>query len=454
MNLALKSESINLKNPKLRYYLVVFGLLYLLLVLSLSIAGKFIPVIALLAPIIGIIIITQPVIALLAPIIGIIIITQPKLAVYQFVFLFFTNIAIIDNPVILLVDISALLLISAAFLDYLLKPDAIFKRPKLLINFIIIIIAVSIAAMFGYKPILALRPIAKLLYLTATFLAVHRLSRYFEIKKLLKLFFWFAVLSSLIALWPYLTGGETTRLFGFSRATLDDILLITIPLGLVLMLFSDKKKGKWMLLGILIMSIALVATQSRLSLMLTAGFSIIAIYLVKKHLKINKLLSKDHSSINYLINRRIKKIVISVLFLFTALFMLKPDILIALWERFESLLLLVNRDTLQIRFVLWGAAVTAFLDHPILGIGPGMFKLLPEIYPELRFSSIFIYVQGFSSHNMILHYLAETGLVGGLAASIFLVSSFFEAGWLWGQLSYMFVFFVALVVRANELITD
>jgi O-antigen ligase len=117
-----------------------------------------------------------------------------------------------------------------------------------------------------------------------------------------------------------------------------------------------------------------------------------------------------------------------------------------------------------------------------------MFKHLPEIYPEIMFSSIFMRIQGFSSHNLVLHYLAETGLIGGLAVltlmikqylmgfklwkvrsnllssdilislflmtSIFLVSSFFEAGWLWGQLSYMFVFFVALVVKANELTTE
>jgi O-antigen ligase len=440
-------------------------------VLSLCIAGKYIFVIA-----------------LLAPFVFVVTITQPKIAVYQFIFLFFTNIAVSVEPIILVVDISALLLISSAFMDYLLKPDPNFIRPKLLTNFIILIIAVSIAAMFGYKPLLALRPITKLLYLTATFLAVHRLSRYFEIKKLLKMFFWFAVFYSLIALWPYLSGGETARLFGFSRATLDDILLITIPMGLILMLFSDKKKGKWLLLGILIMSIALVATQSRLSLMLTVGFSIIAIYLVKKYLKRKTLPESDHNLINDLVNRRVKRIAFSILFLFTALFVLKPDIIEALWERFESLILFTSWDTLQIRFVLWSAAFTAFLDHPILGIGPGMFKHLPEIYPEIRFSSIFMRIQGFSSHNLVLHYLAETGLIGGLAVltlmikqylmgfklwkvrsnllssdilislflmtSIFLVSSFFEAGWLWGQLSYMFVFFVALVVKANELTTE
>lgn len=474
MNFTLKSVNIDLKNSILRNYIIVFGLLYLLLALSLSIAGEF-----------------RFVIALLAPIIIILIITQPKMALYQFLFLFFTNIAVIKEPQILIIDISAFLLIGSAFIDYLLKPDVKYQRPKLLNNFVFLIIVVTIAAIFGYKPFLALRPIAKLLYLTMTFLAVHRLSRYIELKKLLTLFFWFAVFFSLVAIWPIIKGEGSARLFGFSKATLDDIMLLVIPLGIIIMMFSERRKGKWLLLGILISFVALLATQSRLSLLLTVLFSAIAIYLVRlryKKQQVNDNNEKNYSISKNLIKRRIKIILLSLPVLLISIFVLKPTIILDLWTRFSTLLESTSWDTIQLRFVLWKSAAKAFWDHPIIGIGPGMFKELYVLYPELKFSHAYFVVQGFSAHNLILHYLAETGIVGGLAivmlmikqnllgfelwkdnsgklpqdilislfviTLIFLVSAFFEAGWLWGQLSYMFVFFLALVVRANELKTN
>jgi len=471
MNLIQDLYNVNLNNSKLRIYLIIFGFFLTLLTLSLIASGNYIFVIA-----------------LWSPLVFAFIVIQPKLAVYQFLFLFFTNVAIIENPQILVVDISAFLLISSAFIDYLLKPNTKFQRPKLLNNFVFLIIAVSIAAIFGYEPILGLRPIAKLLYLAMIFLSVHRLSRYFEIKKLLILFVWFAVLFSLVAIWPYITGSSSARMFGFSKATLDDILMIAIPLGITLLLFSESRKGKWSLLGLLIMFVALLATQSRLSLFLTVIFSITTLYLVRQHIK--KLNIYEHNNQNNsvtknLIKRRIGRIIFALLFLFASILLIKPSIIYALWARFETLLVFASWDTIQLRFVLWRAAAVAFWDHPILGIGPGVFKILHEIYPELKFSYAYFIVQGFSAHNLILHYLAETGIVGGTAVIvlmikqnllglkllknksnrltqdilislfiitlILLVSSFFEAGWLWGQLSYMFVFFIALVVKANEL---
>jgi O-antigen ligase len=143
-------------------------------------------------------------------------------------------------------------------------------------------------------------------------------------------------------------------------------------------------------------------------------------------------------------------------------------------------------ETVYLRATLWKAALTAFLDHPILGIGAGSFRSIKEMYPGLQLDPVYFWVRGFSAHNLFLHYLAETGIIGGaLLISLFwkvfaypkrvwkhvaegklvhgdsglgalalyvigamlLITTCIDAGWLWGQTSYVFVFFAALVSR-------
>ncbi|MFQ5454024.1 MAG: hypothetical protein ACE5D6_07535, partial [Candidatus Zixiibacteriota bacterium] len=97
---------------------------------------------------------------------------------------------------------------------------------------------------------------------------------------------------------------------------------------------------------------------------------------------------------------------------------------------------------------------------------------------------IYMYVRGLSAHNMFFHYLAETGLLGisafialfvnqyrysrqvwnknsfikhpeitiilYLLSILFLVTFFVEAAWMWGQVSFLFVFFLALIIRSYD----
>jgi O-antigen ligase len=63
------------------------------------------------------------------------------------------------------------------------------------------------------------------------------------------------------------------------------------------------------------------------------------------------------------------------------------------------------------RAQLWGAAQTAFTDHPLVGIGTGGFAALEpvEIYP----------------HNLFLEVGAEVGTLGLVALVAFLLSTLF-----------------------------
>jgi O-antigen ligase len=71
--------------------------------------------------------------------------------------------------------------------------------------------------------------------------------------------------------------------------------------------------------------------------------------------------------------------------------------------------------TIELRLVLWTAAWKAWLTSPLVGIGIGNFDLVDQIVPEMRMTPVWYYIRGMSAHNVVLHYLAETGLVGVLA---------------------------------------
>ena len=160
---------------------------------------------------------------------------------------------------------------------------------------------------------------------------------------------------------------------------------------------------------------------------------------------------------------------------------LRVELLEGVLGRFERLSSTEPGGTFLLRLTLWKAALGAFLDHPLVGIGPGMFKAVQEIYPSMRMDPAFIYVRGLSAHNQVLHYLAEAGIIGGFAmiliffkqyriarvtlhrqkereqiatsfaihavAILLLASTLIEAAWLWGQSSFVAAFFLAVIVR-------
>jgi O-antigen ligase len=67
----------------------------------------------------------------------------------------------------------------------------------------------------------------------------------------------------------------------------------------------------------------------------------------------------------------------------------------------------VGDFTLQSRLAIWGAATVIFLQHPFLGAGVGTFRYRFHPYvPGIK--------DDLDAHNLYLHTLAETGIIGFL----------------------------------------
>lgn len=417
----------------------------------------------------------------LVPLLFVMTIISPRLAFYQFLFFLFTNISISTGPTVLLVDVSAFFVACAALLDVLLK-GASPRFPRLTVNFALLFAAVAVAAVWAHDPSLSISRLVRLLVLIVTFVSLCHLFKYFSVGHLVRAFFWFCVLHGVVALTPLIISGEVQRFFGFAPTTLDDLAMISIPIGLVLYLWSKRAWGVGYLAGIAVLFSALLATQSRLTLLFALVFSGLAAFL-----SIRMMLKKADAAPAALgigVRRRIKVLAVLAGVVVVASAAIHMELINVVLVRFQSLLTTSPSGTFRMRLVLWQSGLSAFWDNPLLGIGPGNFRVIHELYQELRFNPIQLYIEGLSAHNLVIHYMAETGLVGTSAlvallfnqfrlarayyktcnigrnpelgsvvymiAALFVITSFVEAGWMWGQVSFVFAFFAALIVHARD----
>jgi len=101
-----------------------------------------------------------------------------------------------------------------------------------------------------------------------------------------------------------------------------------------------------------------------------------------------------------------------LLLLLSIAWMLSPDLLSQLKGLDYSV---------KSRSIIWAGAVGIFLDHPILGAGPGNFRVF---FPEHRAHDYFLHEISnvtLYAHNYFLDLLAETGILGFAAFVCFLL---------------------------------
>jgi len=107
---------------------------------------------------------------LAAPII-LLIVTNPRWAVYQFLFSIFVFFALVEEIPIFLIDLSVLLVILSALLDFLFSSNFPKSVPKIFINLCFLLAAIVITGIFSFDPVASLRPLSRVILLTMTFLS-------------------------------------------------------------------------------------------------------------------------------------------------------------------------------------------------------------------------------------------------------------------------------------------
>lgn len=137
-------------------------------------------------------------------------------------------------------------------------------------------------------------------------------------------------------------------------------------------------------------------------------------------------------------------------------------------------------DTTQVRLFLWKLALKFFSQNPVLGIGLGQFSELSTLNLEPKYQIYYLLIVNLGTHNLLLGYLCETGIIGALCFLFFLyyslklawskysistdiadlklsgallgglfyivITSLYSGQWTWGVPGMMFAFILAWIV--------
>ena len=386
-------------------------------------------------------------------------------------FLFFP----LDIGILLLpADIMAFIVIAAYLVDLLVK-GASPRRNRLAEYFALYLGVILLSIIFEGLTILSIRYFFRQLVLISTFLAVSHLGVRTNAKRAMIFFILAAVLNSVYSVRQFLDAGGNIRAFGLAGYGYGDHVMIGFLISSIFYLWTKDIRARifWAVCA-LIMIAALAATQTRASV-ISAGWALVVV------LALSLVTAKR---IGYRVPKQSLSMAIILGAFIVPLLVLYTPVFGGVVHRFGRMGF-EAAGTILLRVSLWKAAIAAFWDNPILGIGAGNFSNIANWVPDVKFDPIFYLVSGLGTHVVILTALAETGLLGFVAMLLFmwravkesyrcftasvelseipvtmclmiiplvvLGSSFYAGAWFWGNNSYhMAVFFGLMASYRNR----
>jgi O-antigen ligase len=244
-----------------------------------------------------------------------------------------------------------------------------------------------------------------------------------EVRKLLQFFLVMSVIHSVYNLSLFVLHSGNVRAFGFAGVPFADMLVASLVISYSFFLFESRtrKKLKYAVAFFILLG-ALFATQTRGALIsFFLSYVFVSIIAFKKRRIMN----------SFIVSRNLWTLTILLVVVLLTAFLSFQPLLASLSHRYYSLYQLPTaeaQETIGLRFFLWDAAWKAFLTHPFLGIGIGQFRAVQLIIPSFRFSPLFQDVIGRDTHNIVLSYLSETGLLG-LCVFLYFMFSYLKVSW-------------------------
>ncbi|HKK20947.1 MAG TPA: O-antigen ligase family protein [candidate division Zixibacteria bacterium] len=315
-------------------------------------------------------------------------------------------------------DLLMAVLFMGMVLDFFLHGyteirSAFFDTP-----FIIFIIATIISALFAYNIDYSIVPMVRVIVIYLAFRAVFKFSQEFGVRKVLLFYIYVVFAHSIYNTILFILSGGHDRVFGFCSLGYEPMSMTALPMALVFLIWSDRTRDQIKFGTIaFIIGTGIISTQSRAPLLAVLMTLPVLVYFGIKKAR------RENTSQPL---RTMKKIFVPIGILVLIGAIAAGTYLAGALGRYEHFIESFSnpQGTIALRFVLWKTAIRTFLDHPITGIGIGNFRIVYLIYPELKVVPLYVYVQGMSAHNVILHYLAETGLVGSIALLVLAFKGF------------------------------
>ncbi len=369
-------------------------------------------------------------------------------------------------------DVALALLLFGVALEFLLRGHTDIRPTGADVPYLLLIGATILSAVFAYNYRLAIVPVIRIITLYLAFRLIFKFAMEIPIRRLLEFFLGLVFVLSVISTGQLVATGGGVRVFGPAWLAMLYLTMVAVPVTICFFVWSTSRGQKLRyIVYLLFFVIAILATQSRAPVVAVIITVPIVLWVIYRRLKSDASQPAYRNLRAVLLVAGLAGLVIVGLAgtLFAGTFQRIAEF-VSSWQQ--------PKGTVALRLVLWSAALEAFADHWLFGIGIGNFRVVNEILPHLKFNPTWQWVQGMSAHNVILHYLAETGIVGTLALLslaatgvrmavrtarervdgdrapvamalfammlVFAVTLPFERAWTWEQSGYLMSFIFAL----------
>jgi O-antigen ligase len=375
-------------------------------------------------------------------------------------------------------DLLMGVLIVGAALEFLLRPP-LRRHPMLFdIPFLALATATIVSGILAFRPEYAVVPAIRIFLIYFAFRAMLKYSRVIGVTAVLKFYLLVVLLLSLYNVGLFVAHGGRIRAFGPALLGYESLSMTGMPMALAFGLWAEhrRERFRW-LAAALVIALGIISTQARGPLLTIVLATPVLLAITWRKARKSDLRTT---------RRTIKWLLVTGLLMLVGIAGLSTTLLSGSWERYQEFVASANepQGTIALRLTLWKMALDAFVDNPVTGIGAGNFRVVHELYYQVRLSELHRFVKGFSAHNVILHYLAETGLVGTLALLslafagwrsawrnfragrtrsdnqtdtalfigmfVFVVSLFYMRAWTWGQGGYIMALLFALVAARAD----
>ncbi len=397
---------------------------------------------------------------------------SPRVFMYLYVLTLSFFIYPVPGIPLLITDYVIVGMILAFVIDFLVNIRENLSVPRISTNYLIFIGAMFVSALAAYDPMHSITPVLRAgLQLVLLIMFYNRMDKA-DIARLAKLYFWVMVVQAVFIAFSFISLGGIHRVFGIAGTYADDLAMVAFPIGLAFAVWSKSRtQSRLYGLGTIVILAGLLSTQSRFPIFTVAWVGFIVL-VVSWHYagKAGLYATRRRIKLAFLASGTIIVLILAGLTIFTGIV-----------GRFDYVFSRHMGSSVLMRFSLWKTALLVFLKDPLLGIGPGNFRFVDSLIPSVKFVVIRYLVRGLSAHNMVLHYMAETGILGvtalvwlyaryfkialthmrntisqfpmvmrmamfGVALTIF-GEIFYMDGWMWGLTAFPVPLFMALTCR-------
>lgn len=378
----------------------------------ISTAGRILFVLALLSPVLFYLFGFRPIISLawFVGIAALLLMSHPRAAFVAFMLCLGVYVRAKVGPMMVLpADVAAAFVVVAIIFEYLLRGHTRVRRSPFDLPFFGLIAATLISIIFAFDISYTLVPTLRIIVIYLAFRFFYKFGLEIGVRRILLWYIYIVAALSAYNCFLFLSGAGQYRIFGPSWLAFETYSMTALPMALAFLIWSRSTRER-IEFGIicLVIAVALIATQSRAPL--------VAVIIAIPTLSFFAARKRRREGNPIRIGRAVRVIVIAIV-VGLLLLSFQQEIFVGWLVRVERLgrSFVAPQGTVALRLVLWTAAIKGFMTNPLTGIGIGNFKVIDQIIPEVKLVPVWYYIGGLSAHNVVLQYLAETGIIGALS---------------------------------------